>query len=128
MPVKEDPSDILEVALTDQSYQVCVYHIFLDLTTVLMVSVKQMAHNSGYCLVLDPLKRLEISFIWARASPIVFEVLYLFYGPFYFQNYKLNNKNTQDRTPLKLLCLYLLNQIRSIYYKNNGQKVIKCKL
>ena len=61
------------------------------------------------------LNQLEISFMWARASPIIFEVFYLLYGPFNLQNYKLNNTKIQDRTPLKLLSTYLFNKIRSNY-------------
>ena len=49
--------------------------------------------------------------MWARASPIIFEVSFLLHGPFYLSEYKFNNTKIQDRTPLKLLSIYLFNNL-----------------
>ena len=67
--------------------------------------------------------------MWARASPIIFEVFVLVLWTLLFTKLKINNTNTQDRTPLKLLSIYLLAKSEVIFFKNNGQKeVIKSKL
>ena len=67
--------------------------------------------------------------MWARASPIIFEVFVLVLWTLLFTKIKINNTNTQDRTPFKLSSIYLLTKSEIIIFKNNGQKeVIKSKL